>query len=97
MPLPIANLIKSLVGGWSDMPVEKNDIKKLVKIFIKERVSTLNKIHDDYVKSVMHNHLDELEKINTEEALDKELKTHLRMSFDEWFESLPGNFSPSKK
>jgi hypothetical protein len=97
MFLSITNHFRNLVAGWSDMPVKKDEIKKLVEIFIKERKSALNKIHDDYISSVMHDHLEGLKKITTEVTLDEELKKHLRMSFDEWFESLPGNFTPSKK
>ena len=78
------------------MPVKKDEIKKLVKIFIAERVGVLNKIHDDYTRSVIQDHLDGVEKFTTEKELNDELSRHLRMSFEEWFESLPGNFTPSK-
>jgi hypothetical protein len=83
-------------GAWNLMPVKKDEIKKLVKVFIAERVGVLNKIHDDYTKSVVQDHLDSIEKFSTEKELNDELVRHLRMTFDEWFESLPGNFTPSK-
>jgi hypothetical protein len=78
------------------MPVKKDEIKKLVKIFIAERAGVLNKIHDDYTKSVVQEHLDKVQEFTTEKELNDDLVRHLRMTFEEWFESLPGNFTPSK-
>jgi hypothetical protein len=69
----------------------RDDIKALIAIFIVERRTFLESSFirsHEYIQSVFLYHIESLKSIETVEAFDDLLRRHLRMSFDEWYESL---------
>lgn len=68
----------------------KDDFKALLAIYVEERRSILEysvKTHSEWAYSVVSRHIEEIEKFTTIEQIDNDLREHLRMSFDEWYDT----------
>jgi hypothetical protein len=69
----------------------RDDFKALLAIYINERKSLVKNcinISHEWLISVVNGHIREIEKFTTFEQIDNDLREHLRMSFDEWYETL---------